>query len=256
LSLAVVLNGCATRQLAPAPPERAAAAWAAFADYCADRSAQAGPYRLQCGLRYAGMDGDGNRANAVLWGNNDRLVRLDVMASMGTLVGRVLQNDDHLVIHSPRENKAWTYQGRAKALLSFGMPIPLAIQDVAAVMQGLFLDVLGPAEGRDPRVEEQDPEGAIEFRLEGGLLPGVITLNPDGLLVRWQESPRAWSMDIEYDKGVPPLPREITIDHPQGRRAVLTVTARQRLAAPFGRDQLRLDLPPGTAIEPMRQTER
>ncbi|MDR2726731.1 MAG: hypothetical protein LBC10_01910 [Deltaproteobacteria bacterium] len=248
----LVLGGCAPQHIAltPASPDTAASTWTAFADYCADQAGQTGPYLLQCGLRYTGTEDDGNRAKAVFWGNSDRLIRLDIMAGIGMLVGRVLQNETDLVIHSPRENKAWTYHGRGKALLSFGVPIPLTLQDVVAVMQGRYLDVFGPAGGVDPYEAEQ---GAVSFRLEGGRLPGTVTLDPDGLLTRWQEAPGAWSMRIEYDRGLPCLPREIAIDHPGGGRAVLTVTSRQRPAAPFSEEQLRLELPPGTAIEAMRR---
>ena len=248
------LGGCAPQQapLTPASPDRAASVWAAFADYCAGRAAQTGPYRLQCGLRYTGTEGDGNRANVIVWGNSDRLVRLDVMAGIGMLVGRVRQSGSDLTIHAPRENKAWTSTGRGGTLLSFGVPVPLTPQDVVAVMQGRYLDVLGPARGFDPYEAGQ---GAILFRLEGGHLPGAVTLDADGLLVRWQEAPDAWSMRIAYDDAVPRLPREIVIEHPEGRRAVLTVASRQR-PAPFSEEQLRLNLPPDTVVEIMRQASR
>ena len=248
-----VLAGCGPKTIAlvPAPPDAAASAWNAFTDYSAEREAQSGPFRLQCGLRYSDAQGDGNRANAVLWGNNDDLVRLDVLAGMGALVGRVRQSGEALVIHSPREDKAWIYQGRGKALLSFGVPVPLALPDVAAILQGRYQAVFGPVHGANPYLAD----GGIGFRLEGGRLPGDVTLTPEGLLVRWQEAPGAWTMHVEYDNGTPPLPRLLEIDHPEGRRAVLTVTSRQAPAA-FSETQLRLDLPPGTAVETMRQASR
>ena len=254
LALAL-LGGCVPRQtpLVAASPDMAASTWAAFTNYSAARAAATAPFRLQCGLRYSGPQGEGNRANAVIWGNNDQLIRLDVMAGIGMLVGRVRQSDEGLLIHSPREDKAWTYQGQGKALLSFGMPVPLTLPDVVAILQGRYLDVFGPVQGRSPYEAGQ---GNISFRLEGGRLPGDVTLTPDGLLTHWQEAPGAWSMTVTYDDSIPPLPKEIEIDHPEGRRAVLSVIARQSPASRFSDTQLRLDLPPGTVLETMRQASR
>ena len=244
-------SGDALRQ--PAPPEAATAAWTAFEQYTKDRAAASGPFRIQCALRYSDAQGDGRRVTAVIWSNGDLPVRLDVMAGVGALVGRIRQSDSSLVIHAPRDNKAWTYQGRGKAFLAFGMPVPLTMPDLIAVMQGHYRSVFGPAKGMNPYMAG---EGDIAFRLEGGNLPGTVTLTPGGLLKSWQEAPGAWTMRVTYDDGTPPLPQEIEIDHPEGQHAVLSVKERQRPTQAFTDAQLNLELPTGVVTEALKQAAR
>ncbi len=232
----------------PVPADAALAAWDRFEAYSAARSAEAGPFRLQCSLRYSNQ-GEGRRVAAIIWGNGDLPLRLDVTA-MGVLAGRLRQDASELLIHAPREDKAWVHRGAQQAFLAFGLPVPLTLPDVVALLQGRYLDVFGPAAGVDPM---QAGEG-IRYRLEHGALPGTITLSPEGLLTNWQETPGGWNLDVTYS-GTPPLPESLVIDHPEGRHAVLTVTDRER-TAPFSAAQLALALPPGTQLANLRQAAR
>lgn len=256
LALTAVLllaAGCAAKgpPRLPVAPELAATAWQTFEHNEADRAARSGPFRLQCSLRYTDENSSGQRGTLVIWGNDAQTIRLDVTATLNTLVARVRQQGTQLVIHSPREEKAWVYNGSQKAVLSFGMPLPLAIPDIVAIIQGRLLDVLGPVRGLDPFAGE---DGDIVYRLEGGALTGTLTLTRDGLPVHWQEGPNGWSVRIAYE-GTPPLPQEIAIERSGGWRGVIKVINRQQ-PAPFGPEQLRLDLPQGTMIETMRQAAR
>ena len=254
LALVLLAAACASRNetsipaVMPVPADAALAAWERFEDYSTARSSEDGPFRLQCSLRYTNQ-GEGRRVTAIIWGNGDLPLRLDV-TSMGVLAGRIRQDASELLIHSPREDKAWMHRGGQQAFLAFGLPVPLTLPDVVALLQGRYLDVFGLAEGVDPVQAGND----IRYRLENGALPGTVTLTPEGLLTNWQEAPGGWNLDIAYS-GTPPLPETLEIDHPEGRHAVLTVTERESVE-PFSDSQLALILPPGTDLANLRQASR
>ena len=88
--------------------------------------------------------------------------------------------------------------------------------------------------------------------LSGGILPGMLELRPDGLPVRWSAE-KGWVMDITYDDGNPPLPYKFKLTHPDGYSAILPVKDRQKPNAAFRDDQLALELPAGTIIEPIKK---
>ena len=88
--------------------------------------------------------------------------------------------------------------------------------------------------------------------LSGGILPGMLELRPDGLPVRWSAE-KGWVMDITYDDGNPPLPYKFKLTHPDGYSAILLVKDRQKPNAAFRDDQLALELPAGTIIEPIKK---
>ena len=255
LALALCVAACAPRSgtsvpdIMPVPADAATAVWKGFERYSEARSAEQRPFRLQSSLRYANQ-GEGNRVSAILWGNGELPLRLDVNA-MGVLVGRIRQDVDGLIIHSPRDGKAWEYRGSQPAFLSFGLPVPLTLTDVTALLQGRYLDVFGSAvQGADPMQAGEN----IRYRLENSALPGSVVLSPEGMLLGWQEKPGGWTLDIVYD-GTPLLPETLEIDHPEGRHAVLTVTRRER-TEPFAAAQLALALPPGTERANLRQASR
>ena len=45
------------------------------------------PWRMQMSLRF-GDEGDTRRVTGIMWGNNDRKLRLDVMAGVGAIVAK------------------------------------------------------------------------------------------------------------------------------------------------------------------------
>ena len=254
LLLFAMLAGCGPKQpgtpdpVMVVPEDAAWAVWERFEAYSEDREVEKGPFRIRCGLRYASQ-GEGSRATAVLWGNGDVPLRLDVLA-MGTTIARIRQDNRELVIYSPREDKAWIHTGSEQAFLAFGMPLPLALPDVASLIQGRYLDVFGPLTWERPLQVGDN----IRFALSGGHLPGVVDISPEGLLTHWEETPGGWTLDIAYE-GVPALPSRLDIRHPEGRHAVLTVTEREHAPA-FPPARLALDLPEGTTIATLRQALR
>ena len=159
------------------------------------------------------------------------------MAGIGALVARIQETQDSFTAYAPNENKAIVHKGPQRVQLNFGRPVPFSLRDFSSLMRGRVHEVFGAAEGLNPRAL---PNGDIAFTLSGGILPGMLELRPDGLPVRWSAE-KGWVMDITYDDGNPPLP------------AILLVKDRQKPNAAFRDDQLALELPAGTIIEPIKK---
>ena len=265
---ALLLFACAPRQVLPTAqpvPERdALATWQAYEDAATAREKAQGPFRINLSLRY-GPENDTRRVTAILWGNGDLPVRLDVSAGVGALVARIREDQRSLVAFSPRENKALTHNGPNRVLLNFGVPLPFGLADFSALIRGEFTRVFGPLGHGQPvygaentlvfPLEARQPEAAGE-RLRLG---GLVFLTPAGLPVRWDERPAdargeasGWVMRLEYDDDAPGLPTKITLNHPGGQQAILLVKSRQTPAAPFSPGQLGLPLPQGVEMQTLK----
>ena len=249
--LVLSLQACATRGTeigTSAPSDASNAAWQAYQGYASARASDHDPYRLSGSLRY-GSQGDTRRVETLLWSNGYLPIRLDVMAGIGALVARIQETQDSFTAYAPNENKAIVHKGPRRVQLNFGRPVPFSLRDFSSLMLGLFQAVFGAAEGLNPRAL---PNGDIAFTLSGGILPGMLELRPDGLPVRWSAE-KGWVMDITYDDGNPPLPYKFKLTHPDGYSAILLVKDRQKPNAAFRDDQLALELPAGTIIEPIKK---
>ena len=249
--LVLSLQACATRGTeigTSAPSDASNAAWQAYQGYASARASDHDPYRLSGSLRY-GSQGDTRPVETLLWSNGYLPIRLDVMAGIGALVARIQETQDSFTAYAPNENKAIVHKGPQRVQLNFGRPVPFSLRDFSSLMRGRFHEVFGAAEGLNPRAL---PNGDIAFTLSGGILPGMLELRPDGLPVRWSAE-KGWVMDITYDDGNPPLPYKFKLTHPDGYSAILLVKDRQKPNAAFRDDQLALELPAGTIIEPIKK---
>ena len=255
LLVALVLAACAPQtsirpESSVAEPE-AAAVWNAFESYSKAREMAYGPYRIRGSLRY-GKEGDTRRVSLLFWSNGPLPIRLDVMAGVNSLVARILEAPELFVVYMPGEEKALVHEGNERVQLNFGKPVPFSLRDFSALMHGRFYDIFGSAEGIQP---VRTPEGTLRFLLRGGLQQGELDLRSDGLPVRWAQ-PDGWIMDIKYDDEAIPLPYKIRLEHPDGYTAILLVKDREQPGTAFAAEQLELDLPPGTDVEPIRKLNR
>ena len=278
LAAAMLLGACAPRQSEPpALPlsregsEAAARIWAAYE--ARSRAAEGGPFRLNASLRY-GPTNETRRVTVLVWGNGMQSVadsalspeaagvlRLDVMAGVGSLVARVRETPTRLTAFVPGENKAWEHQGSGRLLLHFGVPVPFSLTEFAALLQGRYDEVFGTK-----ALDSREVRGGRQvYTLDGERLPGTLELTPDGLPLRWcqqagqltdsggsaaQAAPcgSGWSMDLAYGEGAG-LPRRISVAHPDGQIAIFLVKTREA-AAPFTPEQLDLKLPAGLKPQP------
>lgn len=250
LCVALLLCACARQPSAPGTPmgeagEGPARLWQAYADAGAAPEA---PYRLQLSLRF-GEEGNTRRVTALLWGNGGRELRLDVMAGVGTVVAKILEDGEHFLVYAPLENKAYFHQGATSPLLKIGVPVPFGLARLTALLTGHYAGAFGDA------YAEASPlsDGMARYQLEGKP-GGRLTLDAAGLPVAWREA-RAdgWRMEIVYDEGSPPLPRRLSLSHAKGQRAILLVKERESPPSPFTEEQMRLTLPEGAPLLPLSQ---
>lgn len=222
--------------------------------YAADTRRADTPYRLGMSLRF-GEEGNTRRVTALLWGNGNDDLRLDVMAGVGALVASVADRDETFLLYAPREHVAYMHEGGNKPLLKIGVPVPFGLSQLSALLRGRYAQVFG-TEYRNARPGPADAAGSLAYPLDGRP-GGLLCLDAAGRPVRWQEKEgreRGWIMDIDYDDAG--LPRRLKLTHDNGRRAIVLIKDRETPATPFSADAMRLELPPNTRILPLEKFRR
>ena len=244
------LAACA-RQM-PEPSVPMAADDGRWQRYTALAQAPGDPYRVSMSLRF-GEEGNTRRVTALLWGNGDTALRLDVMAGVGALVASVADEDDSFLLYAPRDHTAYIHEGGNKPLLKIGVPVPFGLRQLSALLRGRYARVFGteyqrllrcPATGSDPAYLLEDRPG------------GLLCLDAQGRPVRWQEKDgreHGWLMEIDYDGA---LPRRLKLSHDNGKRAIVLIKDREKPAAPFSDEALRLQLPPHVRVLPLEDFRR
>ncbi|WP_165069821.1 outer membrane lipoprotein LolB [Desulfovibrio sp. ZJ200] len=249
--VAVLLCACAKQPPVERGPETQTqldSRWLKFTALSA--AVPAKPYRLQLSMRF-GAKGDTRRVTALFWGNSERQLRLDVMAGVGAVVAKILEDGQHFLVYSPRENKGYFYQGASQPLLQVGVPVPFDLGHLADLLNGRYAAVFGESFAAASSLKD----GLARYELPGEP-GGSLDLNSQGLPVFWRESSgggRGWSMEIAYDDGHPPLPRRLTLIHSNGKRAILLVKEREKPATAFTAEQMSLALPESAPLLPLAQ---
>ena len=256
LCLLLALSACARQPQsgAPAEPAAAEAVWKRYEAYCAAQDSPR-PYRLQASLRY-GKEGDTRRVVVLLWGNGNDPLRLDVMAGVGVTVAKICESGDEFVVYAPNEHRAYFHEGKEKPLLNVGVPVPFGVADLADALNGRFGVLFGTVRQGETTVR---PDGNMVYSLGSGHTGGMLELDPQGLPVRWNDTgnkKKDWEIRVSYDETTPPLPRKLEITHAGGQRAILLIKEREFPVAPFTDAQLRLIVPEGTQMLPLRQYRR
>ena len=240
--LMFMASACA-RQPVTVPSADGAGRWQAFV--ARSEAIKEAPYLLNASLRF-GTEGDTRRVTALLWGNDSRSLRMDVMAGIGAVVAKIWESGDEFLVYSPTENRAFFHQGSNKPLLRVGVPVPFALDQLAALLNGRLVTVFGDrySDGRALA------NGHVGFTLSSAT-GGLLEIDAQGQAVAWQENGRrGWSMTIAYDDAG--LPRRVSLRHPDGQTAVLLVKERQA-PAPFNNAQLSLLLPDSTPVLPLER---
>lgn len=240
--LMFMASACA-RQPAPVAPADSADRWQAFV--ARSDAVKDAPYLLNTSLRF-GTDGDTRRVTALLWGNDSQSLRMDVMAGIGAVVAKIQESGDEFLVYSPTEDKAFFHQGSNKPLLRVGVPVPFALDQLAALLNGRPAEVFG----REYAGSRALANGHVGFTLSSAP-GGLLEVDAQGQAVAWQEDgKRGWIMTLAYDEAG--LPRRVSLRHPDGQTAVLLVKERQA-PVPFSNEQLRLLLPNSTRVLPLER---
>jgi len=163
------------------------------------------------------------------------------------VLGKVLEDGEHFVIYSLRENQAYFYQGASAPLLKLGVPFPFGLKRLAELLNGHYAGAFGHAYV-DASVL---PDGQWAYTLQEKP-GGQLIINEHGLPVLWRESGRnGWRMEILYNDTAPPLPRRVNLNHGDGYGGVLLVKERENGLAPFSLEQLQLRLPDDAPLLPL-----
>ena len=137
--LSLLLCSCAGKTLQPADPAAAQNRWQAFTQQSNIKSA---PFRDSLSMRF-GKEGDTRRVTALIWGNGDKTLRLDVLAGVGAVVANIAQKDNHFFIYTPMQRKAYFHEGASSPLLKVGVPLPFDLFSLEALLNGRYTDVFG-----------------------------------------------------------------------------------------------------------------
>ncbi|MDO5537837.1 MAG: hypothetical protein Q4F72_09965 [Desulfovibrionaceae bacterium] len=236
----VLLAACAAR-VTPVDPGRADAVWQSMLGRA---PAKAEPYRDTLSLRF-GTEGSTRRVTALIWGNGGDSLRLDVRAGVGATIAMLSQQEDHFLLYAPMEEKAWFHEGATSPLLRLGLPLPITLFRLEALLHGRHAEVFGASFLRCQGVKD-----GIEYELEEGM-GGRLTVSADGLPVRWQDD--SWRIEFSHEEDG--SLKRLDLANIKGEKGIVLVRQREH-PAPFDEAQMRLELPEGTRLAPLSDMRR
>ncbi len=226
------LCACAGRSV-PVDPAQADALWQRHVEVSERAPA---PFRDDMSLRF-GTEGNTRRVTALLWGNGDHTLRLDVRAGVGATLAMVRQEDSHFLLYLPMEQKALFHEGPTSPLLKVGVPLPFDLFRLEALVHGRYNAVFG-TRYTEARTDRQ----GTAFELSEGL-GGTLVLSDAGQPVSWKGQEWTMSLGLDDEGHV----RRVDLVNSRGEKAIVLVRSSERPGA-FTAAQMDLVLPEGTAI--------
>lgn len=205
------------------------------------------PFRMQISIRF-GVEGDTRRVTALLWGNGDDRVRLDVMAGVGATVAMLEEDGDEFLLYTPRDNRAYSHSGPNRPMFKIGVPVPFDLATLAAILNGNFT----AAFGKMPESVDSISEKAAIYKI-GGRLAGELELDGAGAPVSWSQASGGWRLRFTYPEESPYLPKSIRFENSKGQYALVLVKEREEVEGAFESGQLMLKIPAGVKLEPLSQ---
>lgn len=238
LCLIMLLAACARPvPESPLSPEDSMAPWERMLAMPQDA-----PYRIQLSMRF-GEEGDTRRVTALLWGNGQSPLRLDVMAGAGATIAKISEQPGEFLIFVPGENKAYYHDGPTTPLLNIGTPLPLNLGELAALLSGGYRQVFGE------KPLSVTPAGEnMEYGLDNPP-GGLLSLDNNGLPTLWQLN--GWQLKFAYGDEWPTLPKSLRLTSDKGKFAMILIKEREKIDEPFTSEQMLLALPPATPRLPV-----
>ena len=236
LLLSLLLASCAGKQSQPADPALASQRWQSFATA---KEPAAVPFRDALSMRF-GKEGDTRRVTAIIWGNADRSLRLDVQAGVGATVAMIAQKDRNFLFYAPMDQKAYFYEGNRSPLIKVGVPLPFDLFQLEALLNGRWTSVFGKSFIRADQTKDN-----IAYTLDGGI-GGELVLGPDARPVAWSNTD--WRLGIELDETG--LVHRIDLSSIRKDKGVVIVKERANPGR-FTDEQLKLSVPENTALLPL-----
>lgn len=249
--LFLMLLACSCARKPGLPPTADARQEAVLQAYAATASpANAAAYRIKMSLRF-GARGRTHRVTALLWGNGDRNIRLDIMAGIGATLAQIHSCGDVFRLYSQPERKEYWHEG-ASPLFSAGVPVPFDLGQLTNLLNGHYASVFGmPVDSARAQAD-----GLLRVEV-GGSLAGTLLLDASGRPAGWHgKSPddSGWKLDMAYpDEPANALPERLELSHPHGEKCLLLVKDRIAQEKDYSGAQLRLVVPDGTPRLPLAE---
>ncbi|MCJ2166125.1 MULTISPECIES: hypothetical protein [unclassified Pseudodesulfovibrio] len=254
--LLATLSGCATRIPPGVVLSTPKEAWTSFRqNYCVPPKAPA--LRVKASLQYSRTKPTKrtNRTLITLWGDFDGPMRLDVSASIGTLLAHIREERSGLLVFYPEDKQAYTHVNPVLGATRLGMPFPFSLSELASVMAG---DFSGLTPGKFA-VADQNGTNFV-YTLDKGLVDRIILdeygrpLLLEGRTTKVLENARSWVFEINrYEDALEnkaPLPGKLTLALDNGEEGVLHIKSRELMPTAWPAKSLALALPEG--VEPIR----
>ena len=217
--LSLLLCSCAGKTLQPADPAAAQNRWQTFTQ---QSNIKAAPFRDSLSMRF-GKEGGTRRVTALIWGNGDKTLRLDVLAGVGAVVANIAQKDNHFFIYTPMQRKAYFHEGVSSPLLKVGVPLPFDLFSLEA----LLIYTLGTRAG------------------------GELTLGPDARPAAWTDG--RWKLLFTPDDTG--LLHRLDLSNNKGGKGIVIVKERDH-TSPFGENQMKIQIPEGTELLPLERFQQ
>lgn len=245
-----VLSGCATRIPPGMELDTPRAAWTAFRQHYCARPAGDG-LRVRASLYYSRTKPTRrtNRTLVTLWGDFGGPMRLDVSASIGTLLAHIREDRDGLLVFYPDDNRAYAHKNPVLGATRLGMPFPFSLAELGRALTGDFSG-LAPR-----RYATSAPDGGnFAYTFAKGPVERVV-LDRLGRPVRLEGrttparggDARQWVFAVDrYEDAGPDkaaLPERLTLSMDNGERGVLHIKSRELMLAPWPARSLALELP-------------
>ncbi|XXJ18147.1 hypothetical protein ACR42D_01045 [Desulfovibrio caledoniensis] len=243
-----VLSGCATRIPPGLELDTPRAAWSAFRQHYCVRPAGKG-VRVRASLYYSRTKPTRktNRTLISLWGDFDGPMRLDVSASIGTLLAHIREDRSGLLVFYPEDQKAYAHKNSVLGATRLGMPFPFSLSELGNALSGDF-SKLAPRRYAEAGVEGEN----YAYTFSGGLTRRIVLdrwgrpVRLEGLTSRSQEA-RQWVFTVDRYEDAPegqvPLPDKLTLSLDNGERGVLHIKSRELMLAAWPAKSLALELP-------------
>ncbi len=240
LILLVSLCACAARQQ-PVDPAMAGNVWQSMLARSATEKA---PYRDNMSLRF-GTEGNTRRVLAIIWGNGEDDLRLDVSAGVGTTVAMLHQKGQEFLLYAPMEQKAYFHEGESSPLLKLGLPLPFDLFRLEALLHNRWAQVFGKT-----WQETSGHSKGIAYALQEGI-GGTLVLDAQGMPVLWEN--KNWSIAFLFNEDG--TLKRLDLANKKGEKGILLLRSQEHPAR-FDAAQMQLELPQDTVLLPLESLKR
>ncbi len=240
LALLCSLAACAVKQ-APVDPAMAGNVWQGM---LAKSNVEKAPYRDNMSLRF-GTEGNTRRVLAIIWGNGEDDLRLDVSAGVGTTVAMLHQKGQEFLLYAPMEQKAYFHEGESSPLLKLGLPLPFDLFRLEALLHNRWTAVFGKA-----WADASGHKKGIAYTLQEGI-GGTLVLDAQEMPALWENANWSIAFSFQEDGSL----KRLDLANKKGEKGILLLRSQEHPAR-FDAAQMQLELPQDTVLLPLESLRK